>query len=688
MKRSQGFILATVLAVMVVATLVGSLAFSLVTGNLRNTQASVATSRAHMAAEAGLEEAVAEVWHRPLQGVPPRQRTQEYIRRVQNRTFSPLEGVLPDGSTFRVQIEPLWQQQGSGSPPSAYRFRVISEGRAPGGAVRVLEETLVVGRRFFPFDYALLTNDMNCILCHAEISSLDRLRGTPDPNRPETWWRRAKVAALEHIETRNNPDSTIHGSLYTRGTLTLRGGSPTLYFTLGPGQEEIRSLRTLRAGSQVRPTDCSDLSNPDTCPPFQPLYANYPTSQHLGDRPWPDGELVDSFPLPIPDDNGNRRIDDGEWANVVQESRLGISDYYPPGRLQARMVVFTVPQTIMNWGLASTVQEIQTDTLATGPKSLVVIDAQDPPMEIRGTVFINGDVVLRGRVRGNGTLLARGNIYVMGDLVYDCGEGNQTRTCDYGDPSQLPALSLVAGGNVVIGDYLTSSSGRRSDSGDVEAGFEGCVGCKGGLNFTAVEVGLFNRLELLKASQALARGETYVPRFYRFDGDEGVFYYHGCGEHSRKRQDFRKVDGNTSISLSCTRATDSFRGEINLTQSQVRELLSRAAIVDVHSDMLSKEAMKALWVVSVEGNLVRGPGPLRVDGLVYTPNAVFSLASQKSKVQGQLDMRGAIVAADTGILAPSKFELYHDSRLRPRVPYDQELSLFRGQWRVVQRSSR
>lgn len=743
MRGAQGFILPAVLAVMVVALLMGALAFLFVSGNLRNTQATIVTSRAHLAAEAGLEEAAAEVWHRLLGDVPRSQRTiQEYVTRVERWMGSDssrsLEGELPDGGRFRVVIQPLGRQVDSGNRLVAYRFRVRSEGRAPGGGVRVLEQTFWVGRRFFPFDYALLTNNLNCILCHANISSLDRLRGSPNPNNRQTWWRRAKVATLEHIEAPAGTNSVIHGTMYTGGTVTLRysGDSPpTLYSTLEDGRELITSLTLRQVGRHFQPVDCSDPAN---CPSRRPLYQNYPSSQDLGERSWPDGELVDSFPLPLPDANGNRRIDDEEWASAVQGSLSGSSDEYPPGRLKARMAVFTAPPAALGWQVAATTQEVGTDTLADNPRKLVVIDAQAQPLEISGTLFINGDVILRGRVRGNGTLLARGNIYVMGDLVYDCGQGSQTRDCNYSSPSRLPALSLVAGGNVVVGDYLSrfrltdnnipdaTFAGNLNNPLDVEAGFEGgfaqtysgCVdfwaqrtsqqqrsdwvrksensGARCTVpNLVAMEVGNFNRLELLKASQALARGERYVPRFYRFEGDEGIFYYHGCGEHTRLYEQYRKLDGSTRVNLSCGGQNDSFRGQINLSPDQVRDLLSRAVVVDVHTDWLPKQAMKALWIGSVQGNPARPQGPLRVDGLIYTPNAVFSLApgdghfsrtnGDQSKVQGRLDMRGGIVAADTGILAPRGFDLYHDSRLRPRVPYDQNLTLVRGVWKVSRR---
>jgi Tfp pilus assembly protein PilX len=74
--------------------------------------------------------------------------------------------------------------------------------------------------------------------------------------------------------------------------------------------------------------------------------------------------------------------------------------------------------------------------------------------KIDGTILINGDLVIRGRILGQGRIVARGNIYVVGDLVYDCNNG--TAACvpsNYGTPETLPKVALLAGGNVVVGDY-------------------------------------------------------------------------------------------------------------------------------------------------------------------------------------------------------------------------------------------
>jgi hypothetical protein len=78
---------------------------------------------------------------------------------------------------------------------------------------------------------------------------------------------------------------------------------------------------------------------------------------------------------------------------------------------------------------------------------------------INGTIHINGDVVIRGQIKGRGRIVARGNIYVVGDLVYGCGDhacritDSDTTLPSYRKWQNLPLLGLLAGGNVIVGDY-------------------------------------------------------------------------------------------------------------------------------------------------------------------------------------------------------------------------------------------
>ncbi len=76
------------------------------------------------------------------------------------------------------------------------------------------------------------------------------------------------------------------------------------------------------------------------------------------------------------------------------------------------------------------------------------------PMKLTGTILVNGDLVIRGKVLGNGRIVARGNIYVVGDLVYACDTtGTPCTKAQYAAGTDLPRLALLAGGNIIVGDY-------------------------------------------------------------------------------------------------------------------------------------------------------------------------------------------------------------------------------------------
>ncbi len=76
------------------------------------------------------------------------------------------------------------------------------------------------------------------------------------------------------------------------------------------------------------------------------------------------------------------------------------------------------------------------------------------PLVISGTITVNGDLVIRGKIRGSGRIVARGNVYIVGDLVYACtAAGGLCSRADYASGNGLPRLALLAGGNIVVGDY-------------------------------------------------------------------------------------------------------------------------------------------------------------------------------------------------------------------------------------------
>lgn len=661
--------------------------------NRRNAQDALRTSQAQFAAEAGLERALAHLWHQVLASAASRSVTDyaaelDRIGLASGTTTTSLFGspqALGDGSSFVVEVS-----RQDDTRTGAIVLTITSTGTLADGTTRRLRQDFRVERAFFPFDYALLTNNADCIFCHLDVKSMDALRGPPTSD-PSTWWRRAKVGVLENLIMRDNEEvGVVHGSLVTRGTISQQHsgtiGPSTLYrTTMRPGESRIRSTDLIAA----TPADCSTPSN---CTTPQNLYYNYPDSNNLAafEGRFPDGELPDDFPLPIPDTNNNRRIDDAEWNAEVSSSLAGINKSYSAGTLTAAMTLNPNPGGRITWPGGGLVQTRDSADLGQNPTNLL-LDGSVTPIVINGTVFVDGDVVLRGFVRGNGTLLARGNIYVMGDLTYDCGTGSSLAACDYSNPSHLPQLNLVAGGSLVVGDYMTvrSKSLRPEEMLSTSSNQPTISFCRENPshaacllskpNLPVAEIANFNRREL----QRYLRDNSYRPRFYTF-GEDRIYFATGCSHQPQTYENYSTITAGAEVSF-CR--GDTVLSTTTLTATQASDILARATRHEVTSSTFSNTALKELWANSMNA---RGNGPLRTDGLLYSANAIFGMAQRKyPKLNGRWDLRGAIVAADTGILVPgpggsaSGLTIYHDSRLRPRLPGGQQAQLRRGIWEVI-----
>ncbi len=706
MGSKRGVTLVSTLVFMFIVIILVSISTLTSLNNRRNAQDALRTSQAQFAAEAGLERAVARLWHQVLAQANSPSVTAYALELnrmglTNGASIGSLFGApqnLGDGSSFVVRVS---RQDGTSSASEpVIQLTVVSTGTLADGTTRRLRQVFRVDRAFFPFDYALLTNNAECIFCHLDVKSLDAQRGEPNPNDPSTWWRRAKVGVLESLIMRDDEDAgVVHGSLVARGTVSQQysgtiGPSNGYRTTMNPGDARIRSTTRV----SVTPADCRTPSN---CTTPQNLYYNYPDSNNLaafGNR-FPDGELPDSFPLPIPDTNNNRLIDDAEWDAEVSSSLAGTNESYSAGSITASMTIN--PSGSIGWPGGGSVLT-QTSANLGQSRNNVILDGSVTPITLSGTVFINGDVVIRGRVRGNGTILARGNVYVMGDLTYDCGSGSSLAACDYSTPSRLPQLNLIAGGNAVVGDYMTIDTFLNDARRDpinmlsTERNQQTMSFCRANPTNRAcsqltssgrssrpslalTEIANFNRREL----QRYLRDNNYRPRLYTF-GENQLYFSTGCSHDPQNYASYSTITAGARVSF-CR--GDEVLSTVTLSAEEASRILARAARYEVTSDAFNNATLKNLWANSMNA---RGSGALRTDGLLYSANAIFGLAQRKyPKLNGQWDLRGGLVAADTGIFVPGPGDgtagltIYHDNRLRPRIATGQQAQLNRGVWEVV-----
>ncbi len=188
---------------------------------------------------------------------------------------------------------------------------------------------------------------------------------------------------------------------------------------------------------------------------FSNLYRDYPSDKDLQT----DGDLPTSFPAPYPDENNNRIVDESEFDVIVNSANGSLSFEHagaedPTGSISAG-VAYGVPKGGVYAGseLPTTSNEALGSLAANGSYegNLILVGSEDDPIQIDSTVAVDGDLVIAGPVKGYGQLLVRGNVYVVGDVTYADAPGQ----FGVAEDGQENAFALVAGGSVMMGDYLT-----------------------------------------------------------------------------------------------------------------------------------------------------------------------------------------------------------------------------------------
>jgi len=574
------------------------------------------------------------------------------------------------------------------------------EGSAHGGTARAVQVVYNVAPDTFDgFDYAILTKNVNCIFCHTKVDNAKRVY-----NHDSTLFdsfAKIKVGALASLELRSDrssnisdsdADSLIAGTLYTRGEAYDQGG----HVITNWNAQSAKSCLFDNQGHLVE--DSSAHLTPSVftpAPDLQPnqnIYLNYPSeySQMI------DGGLPTEFPPPFPDDGGidpstgqhsstganNKHVDPAEFYAATQTATGtitgGVIQVVAPGQSISNGAGWTAATTTGNTTLIGGVDPNSLPAIVPliTHGNVILTGTTAHPIVISGTVAIDGDVVLQGVVKGQGVILAKGNLYVPGNLVYDDGQaynpgdepGSPTgpRTFGVAQDGTLNALGLAAGGNMLIGDYLDPSVFQNHADNAIVDGTPATS-----WNFTLAEISIFNRTEWAYTQPFLPgqgqnfdnpgswsvpnpdyKGPSYVPRFYQFGpGDvipilnKGGLYFDGAtwrGPETALTWDMSKLSlfdpADTTNPLLYNQAT----GEPRASVLQVTPNGGWLA------DQVYENAMES-WKDSL------APGsPVKIDGLLYTNNAIFGIVHRSDVLDGQLIINGSLVCSDLGLLAPGK----------------------------------
>lgn len=599
-------------------------------------------------------------------------------------------GGNPELNNVNVDSVRIFRRDVTGDSTQLYLTVSASTNRGAGIVNPVLNRAVqqvytIEPTIFDGFEYGILANNVNCIFCHTQVDSADRyfnrdssLYGTFD---------RVKVGTLESLMVRHDMDSLpaicndydadsfVAGTIYSRGSVTDHAGvafnsSDWGNLTLGTFEFDADGKIVQDAWGNV----ITEHLAPAAMPPVtgENLYTNYPSVYN----DMIDGGLPKSFPPPIPDDGGidpvtglpttvganNKVVDNTEFAAAAQTAEGAITAGFINVSAPGAAPITTVPQysnALVVGNLGAINQTVDGHVILTGTTT--------NPITIEGTVAIDGDLIINGYVKGSGSLVVRGNVYVPTDVRYlDGVDAQGFRTFGIApDGITENKLAISAGGNVMIGDYQRPSALTPIDPANLQFGWapptsgeyvSGSDVAQGGgvgkWSFALSEMSLFNRSEWMKTQVTLpGPGGTnvanphyeagYVPRYYSYGPSDKIPIYNGGSIHYDPVHD--NWVGDFEVPLEWDPALLSYASPVGAVVSHI----------EPDGGWISDDMYK-LSVDYFQGS--RAPNlPLQIDALVYTNNAIFGIVNRATTMNGQMQVNGALVCADLGLLVPGNY---------------------------------
>jgi hypothetical protein len=610
-----------------------------------------------------------------------------------------------------------------------------------GAQSRTAQQSVTVGGSpFVGFDYAVLANNISCILCHAEFTNVN-LDNNTDPLLKETF-DRVKVASLKNLMYRPSgdiADSNVAGTVYTRGNVinsfTRAAMSTGEITTIGalasypfypPGDPKEYKIKQPGTNTMMAHEALSVMTTLDSDgAPLKggKMYKNYPTDP----KKMKDALLPEVFPAPFPDENGNKVVDTSEFHAISDLLEGSVTGGVAFG--VAAGGTYTGPSfpTASNGAagdLASSGQYLG---------NLILTGTAANPIQLNGQIAVEGDLMLRGVVKGAGQLFVKGNTYIAGDVTYADG----TKFGKAADGTKN-ALAVITGGNVVMGDYQTirgvnpsndknntpTSSysiqtrlANKSASVTVDSKTEtmrygykdtdpatglllvtdgnGIVPSRGAsqqASFTQSELMLFNNLEM----EAAIASPDYKPRFYGLDGllpadrDKIYFYDNASSEHAI-RYDEGGVNATTGGSSTVVLTLEKYLTKKGITGAKATQIRNGTRLfLRPDQAWLPDSVLRQMWWDDEQSRTAKGQ-IYKFDGLLYSNNSIFTIARSfvrhGSNSEGKMRIRGAIICPDIGVLAAGtsaignkSLRLQYDSRVKDFwAPQDRTTVTFRRQ---------
>jgi len=464
------------------------------------------------------------------------------------------------------------------------------------------------------------------------------------------------------------------------------------------------------------------------------MYKNYPTDP----KKMKDSILPVSFPAPYPDDNEDKLVQSDEFhqiSDLLEGNATGGIAYGVPAGSTYSGTTFPTSSNGAATSLVATRTDDEGNVIPYGGYNgnLILTGTAANPIRLNGQIWVAGDLLLRGVVKGTGQIFVKGNTYIAGDVTYADGTSFGKAT-----DGTKNALALITGGNVLIGDYLTIraknhpkdttsttpsstaqsgysvspaySSGvgagqlsiqtrvssqtvsnvinpvKTSDTkATLQIGYNdpdvtdgnGIVAARTGnqqLSFTQSDLMIFNNMEIAKAAADL----TYKPRFYGMNSnspDNIYFYDNSSSEHAIRYDEGASTAGGTSNTV------------LNLANYIVKKgygsknIAARAVklFVNPAGGWISDTVLRKMWWDD-EQSRTSANDIFNFDGLLYCNNSIFCITRSKvrhgSNTEGKMRVRGAIVCPDIGVLTAGNAGLISSGNTSFLLQYDKRVRDF------------
>ncbi len=639
-----------------------------------------------------------------------------------------ITGDLGNGTSYQVEVS----RKDIGAKST---LRMVATSHLGNESTRRLSQNFSVEFPPFELDFALLTDMVNCTFCHAAFISMEsgysfehgdsstdymvNIANETNRQNAATGTERVRVASLTQLMAepgvtgdadgqKIRANTLVGGTIYTRGEQNIispcDGGFGCKDGVFGPSYQTSdgealpiianepyqefgnKPRHPIEGFEETLVCSKSEKDGNKGCEKANARgYVNYPKAKKGQIAPI-DGVVPDValFPSPVFDTDGNRYIDNEEWSAAVGSTSLGKIDgaarlLLSPTDSDGNVQSGSSDQFTFSKVTASPIDDLKSYTSLIPSSSrgiegnLILIGTDTNPIRLTGRVYIDGDLVMAGYIDPgkDGVLVVRRNLYIVGDLLYDCNGGSFGRDCVYYDsdkplaqPRNLPRLAMAAAGVVVIGDYSYVSP--------VNGGLPGAFKDPGEFTNSAVfaEIMNFNQTQLSKKP----------PRFYSWQYRDS---YVSDGENLPVCRDTAGecrgyyIPGHSSgiVKQQGPLTTDEIDsaagGDAIIPLSPYKHWLAPKAIRDANDLSIPEQEkitattaqnmIRDLWAEFIQNNHNGRPSgavpkssddrqALRIDGLIYSNNAVFAFLPTALETHGSLIINGSIIAYETGLL--------------------------------------